>query len=220
MRKREEQHRRIDADLVDARQLGGRDPPQQADARPARAPGRARRRASASRTLSESSARARRPRLAPSAARIASSCWRPSARTRNRFATFPQAMSSTTPTAARRIQRMRPMSPIDVVGQRTNVRLAVSASRTRRGSSGIMRATSALAWASVTPGFKPRQRLEVELDVERRPRDRAASAAAAPDRAQELERGRQHADDLGRRAIDLRATCPMTSSAPPNRRCQ
>ena len=66
---------------------------------------------SASTTLSDSSARARRPRLAPRAARIASSCWRASARTRNRFATFPHAMTSTTPTAAKRIQRMSLMFP-------------------------------------------------------------------------------------------------------------
>ena len=108
--------------------------------------------ASASSTLSDSSARAMRPRLAPSAARIASSCWRPSARTRNRFATFPQAMSSTTPTAARRIHRISPTLPITSSASGRTFGCSSSLAKTG-GSSEIMRATSALAWASVTPGF-------------------------------------------------------------------
>src|SRR5499426_4385360 len=45
--------------------------------------------------LSASISRAIRPRPAPSAARIANSCERPSARTRSRFATLAQAISNT-----------------------------------------------------------------------------------------------------------------------------
>ena len=63
---------------------------------------RARRRRTTAAPLSVSSWRARRPRLAPIAARIASSRWRATPRDRNRFATFAQAMSrtSTTPAAS------------------------------------------------------------------------------------------------------------------------
>ena len=72
--------------------------------------------------LSDSSSRAMRPRLAPSAARIASSCWRPSARTRKRFATFAQAMSSTTPTAAEENPEDTPDVAGHVLGQWPDVR--------------------------------------------------------------------------------------------------
>ena len=77
-----------------------------------RAPRRPRRRRAPARR-SRTAARARCGRgWRRARTRIASSCWRPSARTRNRLATLPQAISSTTPTAARRIQRISPTSPI------------------------------------------------------------------------------------------------------------
>ena len=55
--------------------------------------------ATASSTLSVSSCRTMRPRLAPRAARTAISRWRASARESSRFATFAQAISSTNATA-------------------------------------------------------------------------------------------------------------------------
>ena len=61
--------------------------------------------------LSTSSPRAMRLQPAPSAARTASSCWRPSTRTRRRFATFAHAIRSTTPRAPISSQRVEPRSP-------------------------------------------------------------------------------------------------------------
>ena len=66
---------------------------QKASKRPAAPP------SAASRTLSVRSWRRMRPRLAPSAARMAISRRRAAARTNKRFARFAQAMSSTNPTA-------------------------------------------------------------------------------------------------------------------------
>jgi hypothetical protein len=56
--------------------------------------------ASASTTHSTNNCDATRARLAPIAARIAISFWRPTARASRRFATFAHAISSTNPTAA------------------------------------------------------------------------------------------------------------------------
>ena len=74
--------------------------------------GRPRRRATASVRLSDSSSQVIRRQLAPSAAWIASSCCRPSARTRNRLATLAHAISRTRPTVPSRIQSIWPTSPI------------------------------------------------------------------------------------------------------------
>ena len=82
--------------------------------------------ANASSTLSTSSWRTIRPRDAPIASRTAISRRRPAARTRNRFATFAHATSSTSPTAlnkqeesaavavvdARRVERVRRNPPV------------------------------------------------------------------------------------------------------------
>ena len=77
-----------------------------------------------------SSSHAIRPRLAPSAARIASSCCRPSARTSSRLATFAHAISSTMPIVAHQHPQRRPTSPIDVVLQQPHVRLRAAPPRT------------------------------------------------------------------------------------------
>ena len=61
--------------------------------------------------LSTRSARAIRPQPAPSAARIASSCWRASARTSNRLATFAQAINKTSPRVPITTHSAVPMSP-------------------------------------------------------------------------------------------------------------
>ena len=57
------------------------------------------------RTLSVRSCRMMRQRLAPTAARTASSCWREAARASNKFATLPQAIKRTNNTAATRTRR-------------------------------------------------------------------------------------------------------------------
>ena len=95
-------------DVVDTRQLCRRDDAQQGGPQPGPAPLRpARPRRPAPRSPT-SIARAMRPRLAPSAVRRANSSSRPSARTRWRLRTLPQATSSTMPTAARRIHENAP----------------------------------------------------------------------------------------------------------------
>ena len=63
-------------------------------------------------TLSSSSSPAIRRQPAPSAARTASSCCRPSARTSRRFATFAHAISSTIPITPMRTHRNLLTSPI------------------------------------------------------------------------------------------------------------
>jgi hypothetical protein len=65
---------------------------------------------------------------------------------------LPQAISRTTATAASRIQRICPTSRItSAASGRTFGRNSNRANA--GGRSEIMRATSAFAWASVTPGF-------------------------------------------------------------------
>ena len=94
---------------------------------------------------------------------MANSCWRPSARTNSRFATFAHAISSTMPIVPISTHSTLPMSP-------TRSRLNGRRFGPRRPSSNIftlypggawnlwvamgsMRATSALARSIVTPGF-------------------------------------------------------------------
>src|SRR5262249_11516781 len=107
----EKQSGRIDRNLFEARQPSRAQPEDDfttATANPApRAPP-----ISARARLSASISRAIRPRPAPSAARIANSCERPSARTRSRFATLAQAINNTAPIVAITTQRLLPISPI------------------------------------------------------------------------------------------------------------
>ena len=100
----------IDRDIVQARQmrqLRGRQHAQRAisQASPSAPP------AMPSSTLSSSNSRAIRPQPAPSAARIASSCCRPSARTSSRFATLAHAINSTMPTVPISTHSVLPTSP-------------------------------------------------------------------------------------------------------------
>ena len=114
-------------------------------------------------TLSVSSSRAMCPRPAPSAARIASSCCRPSARTRSRLATLAHAISRTRPIVPISSHSDVPASPMRSCfsGRTTGARRASSNILTlnpgnggkRVNESGIMRATSAVACAIVTPGL-------------------------------------------------------------------
>ena len=95
---------------------------------------------------------------------MANSCCRPSARTRNRFATFAQAISSTMPTVPSRIQSIGRTSPTRSSAKgrtRGPIRVSSSIFRVNPGGMGkrsmaigIMRAMSALACAMVTPGFR------------------------------------------------------------------
>ena len=71
-------------------------------------------------TLSSSSSHAIRPRPAPSAARTASSCCRPSALTSNRFATLVQAISITTPMVPITTHSTLPTLPMTSCFERTN----------------------------------------------------------------------------------------------------
>ena len=74
-------------------------------------PGRRRRRAAPRQHAFESSSPAMPAQPAPSAARMASSCWRPSARTSSRLATLAQAISSTTPMVPISTHSTLPRSP-------------------------------------------------------------------------------------------------------------
>ena len=160
--------------------------------------------ASASSTLSDSSARAMRPRLAPSAARIASSCWR----------AFGAHQEQVRDVAAGDQQH-------DADGRQENPQHLRRRCRSRRRPAAARSAAaptrandrrqqrdharqSALAWASVTPGFSRASAWKSNSMPRGASARRAASAAATRGvGAQELERRGQHADDLGRRAVDL-----------------
>ena len=160
-RQREQQGRRIDCDVLDAREKIGA--LWTAGAAERHTPGTARRLRPAARGERSPSAEfaARRPQLAPMAARTASSCWRPSALTRSRLATFAQAISSTTPMLPISTQRTLPRLPTTscLSGRTLGRILASSNSLTLKPGGGgnlvftmgIMRATSAFAWARVTP---------------------------------------------------------------------
>jgi hypothetical protein len=113
--------------------------------------------------LSTSIARAIRPQPAPSAARIASSCWRASARTSNRLATFAQAITSTSASVPITTQSAVPTSPTISCfrGWTWGARRAFwNCVKSMPGGVGQafnqipnMRATSALACSMVTPGL-------------------------------------------------------------------
>src|SRR5690349_8569484 len=98
-----EQHGRLYVDAVELCKSKGTQRAEEAQAspNPSRPPARDRTR------LSVRSWRAKRNRPAPSAVRTANSRWRPQALTRSRFATLAQAMSRTTPTAAKRSRSPR-----------------------------------------------------------------------------------------------------------------
>src|SRR6185295_15251433 len=108
---REQQHGAVDRNLIEPRQVGGRQAisrrtPPYARPSPSTPPSTPRA------MLSTSSSRAICALLAPSAARIASSCWRPSARTNRRLATFAQAISRTIPIVPISTQRTVLTSPM------------------------------------------------------------------------------------------------------------
>ena len=162
-REREEQHHRIDRDFVQPRQLRRLQVEQQLDAAIRQRRRRARRRSPRPAATPDINCQATCRASAPSASRMASSCWRASARTRNRLATFAQATSRTRPTVPSRIHSMSPMSPTASIVERPHVRaklrlvehLLRQALRHREAlvSDGSRRSTSALAWRCVTPGL-------------------------------------------------------------------
>ena len=168
--------------------------------------------ASASTRLSESSVPAICPRLAPSAVRTANSCCRVSARTRHRFATLAHAMSSTMPTVPNTIQSRRLTSPMMSSDSGCTfgpsfkpsycARVNPGGSGNASGTSGSIRATSALAWATVMPGFSRATRLIAEVADERLGPIELLRHQDLGIRPQERERPRQHADDFRRLARD------------------
>ena len=109
---REQQHRRIDRNIVSAAADWRARWRPAAAARHTQARARRRRPPRRAVTLSASSSRAIRPQLAPSATRIANSCCRPSARTSSRLATLAQAISSTMPMVPISTHSTLPISPI------------------------------------------------------------------------------------------------------------
>ena len=162
---REQQHRRVDRDVVEPRQVAGRERDEQRAPRRTRAPSPATPPTRPSMTLSASSSYAIRPRLAPSAARTASSCCRPSARTSSRFATLAHAISSTMPIVPISTHSTEPTSPITSAfsSRRFGCELrllehlqaeALERREARRDRSGSAAATSAVACSSVAPGFR------------------------------------------------------------------
>ena len=160
--KGEDQHRNVDRDVRDARQVsrGERDEQPQCAKRQREADDAAE---AANVTLSSSSSRAIRFAPAPRAARMASSCCRDSALTRSRFATFAQAMRSTIPIVPINTHNTFCTSPTrsslseQMLGVRrasSNILMLPPGNGGKRVSEiGIMRATSALAWAIVVPDF-------------------------------------------------------------------
>ena len=166
------------------------------DRRPARGCPRTRARgrrappASASVRLSDSSSHAIRRQLAPSAAWIASSCCRPSARTRNRLATLAQAISSTRPTVPSSTHSTRPTSPMTSARQRPDVRpdlhvvehLPREARRQRealRRSSGSMPRDVGVGLLDRHAGLEPRHALVAEVADEELRRGRSGTAGRA-----------------------------------------
>ena len=149
------------ADAADFRVRGRRAaaPPH----RPVRRRPRRRGRETASVMLSISSSRTIRPESAPSAALIASSCWRDSARTRSRLATLAQAMRRTMPIVPISTHKAFRTSPTrsslshriwGVKRAFSNIaRVAPGNGGNFRSAIGIRRATSALARSIVSPGF-------------------------------------------------------------------
>ena len=106
-------------------------------------------------TLSVSSCRTMRPRLAPIAARMAISRRRPMARANSRLATLAQAISRTkltAPASTSRDERTLP-TMASRMGSTLKLWLACSALGICARYSAAEVLKRALAWASETPGF-------------------------------------------------------------------
>ena len=117
-------------------------------------------------TLSTIICRTKRERDAPSAERTAISRSRREARASSRFATLPQAISSTKPTAARRVSNIgRTFFTTSNSSGTTRMRMpdSLCISFSLRNCS-AMRSISACAWGQVTPGFsRPNTLRKVKL---------------------------------------------------------
>ncbi len=186
---------------------------------------------SASVRLSESSSQVMRRQLAPSAAWMASSCCRPSARTRNRFATLAQAMSRTMPTVPSRTQSTWPTSPMtSAASGRTlgpiltssNIsRLKPGGSRNRSTSVGIIRADIGVGLFDGDARLQPRDALVAEVADEHLGAVEAERHHQLRVLAEEAKAAGQHADDLvrrfrrrrsgGRRRADPIRTCAAST---------
>ena len=152
-----------------------------------------------------------RPQPAPSAARIASSCWRPSARTSSRFATLAQAINRTMPTVPISTHSVLPMSPTRTsFSKRKRGAMRASAEHCRaeagvhrkfRGSHGQHARHIGVGLGQRHARFEPGDSLTAEAD-------QAHVRAIEPQGNQqrhcaihELERRRQDADHFVRVAI-------------------
>ena len=122
--------------------------PQEARSKPKPPPARA------SRRLSVKSCRITRPRVAPSAERMANSCVRAVERASRRFATFTQAMRRTKPTAASSTSRNGWMSPTTSCLSGISVMpVPLSASGYSSARCRPSASMSAFACSNVTPGL-------------------------------------------------------------------
>ena len=193
------------------------------------APVRVRRPGSPSVTLSISRARGDATHPAPRAARTASSCWRPSARTSRRFATFAHAMRSTMPMVPISTHKTLPMSP-------TASRLSGRRAGRTRKLLEMPRARHRGRGPPLQPDRDHSRDISVGLGERHaglEPGKPAVAEIAEEDPApieplrqeqrrvgvQKLKLLRHDADHLARAGIhhDLR---PMTDLSPPNRRRQ
>jgi len=124
-RRGEEQDRSIDADIMNAREPIGGENDKRARNAPQARPNPSKLLSKPRVRLSSHNSPAMRPQLAPRAARKANSWRRPSTRTRRRFATLAQAMSSTMPMEPMRTHKTLPASPTTSRFQRTYIRADV-----------------------------------------------------------------------------------------------
>ncbi len=171
--------------------------------------------------LSASSCATRRPRVAPSAVRTASSRCRDAARASNMWATFAHAMSRTNETAARRTTSGVRMSPttFSLRGSSTTSRLVPGNSRSSRDDTAPR---SARACSSVTPG---RSRANIRRLCDVRLLARAPNASGAHTSARVAQNGANwNVRGMTPTIVWTRPSSetrrPMIVESPPKRRCQ
>ena len=174
----------------------------------------------AMRRLSVSSCRASRARPAPIAARTAISRWRVAARDSRRFETFTHAISSSSPTAAKRIHSVsrRPLGNVSLNESRpTRQRLSGNCAGSRCARSATIGRRSASACASVTPAFSRPSTCTFLTPSMTLPCSKTTGTYTSAPR---------HMKRLGITPTTVRLTPlssiwrPTTDGSPPNWRCQ
>ena len=179
------------------------------------------------------------PRPEPSAARIAISRWRTAPRTSSRFATFMQAMSSTSPASPSIVDRAtRHQALEEAHRKRTRHRFRNDAHRDFPSPAGYVRCSrpattsaAACAAATLTPGRSRADDPQVPASprsVSIRCRSIFSRVLMKPERHESFDveavietvkRLGRHADHAGRHAVE-RTIVPTTDGSPPKRRCQ